>query len=100
MMGVVTGFLGAAPAIVWASGVLFVTAFFIMVPLAIWIYTLVFVFSSLWFIHFSLAALERLRNEQSTLSSATPVLVQEGPAPTGLLSSSSPPLPLDEGPKP
>lgn len=50
VMGVVTGFLGAAPAVVWASGVLFVAAFFILIPLAIWIYTLVFVFSSLWFI--------------------------------------------------
>ncbi len=100
MMGVVTGFLGAAPAIVWASGVLFVTAFFIMVPLAIWIYTLVFVFSSLWFIHFSLAALERLRNEQPAPSEAIAVLAQEGPVAVGLPSSSSPPLPLDEGPKP
>ena len=100
VMGVVTGFLGAAPAIVWASGVLFVAAFFIMVPLAIWIYTLVFVFSSLWFIHFSLAALERLRNEQAAASAVTPVFAQEGSGSIGRPVSSSPPLPLDEGPKP
>ncbi len=100
VMGVVTGFLGAAPAIVWASGVLFVAAFFIMVPLAIWIYTLVFVFSSLWFIHFSLAALERLRNEQAAASAAAPVFAQEGSGSIGRSALSSPPLPLDEGPKP
>ena len=100
VMGVVTGFLGAAPAIVWASGVLFVAAFFIMVPLAIWIYTLVFVFSSLWFIHFSLAALERLRNEQAAASAATPVFAQEGSGSIERPALSSPPLPLDEGPKP
>ncbi len=100
VMGVVTGFLGAAPAIVWASGVLFVAAFFIMVPLAIWIYTLVFVFSSLWFIHFSLAALERLRNEQAAASAATPVFAQEGSGSIGRPALSSSPLPLDEGPKP
>jgi hypothetical protein len=35
------------------------------VPLAIWIYTLVFAFSSLWFAHYSLAALERLRAESA-----------------------------------
>jgi MFS family permease len=62
-MGILTGYLGAAPSIVWASGVMFAAAFFILVPLAIWIYTLVFAFSSLWFAHYALAALERLRTE-------------------------------------
>lgn len=62
-MGILTGYLGAAPSIVWASGVVFAAAFFILVPLAIWIYTLVFAFSSLWFAHYCLAALERLRAE-------------------------------------
>jgi len=62
-IGIVTGYLGAAPSIVWASGVVFAAAFFVLVPLAIWIYTLVFAFSSLWFAHYALAALERLRAE-------------------------------------
>lgn len=61
VMGVVTGFLGAAPGVVWASGALFAAAFVILVPLAIWIYTLVFAFSSLWFTHYALAVLESLR---------------------------------------
>ncbi|MEG1770573.1 MAG: EI24 domain-containing protein [Comamonas sp.] len=60
-MGVVCGYLGAAPAIVWASGMLFLAAFWVLIPLAIWIYALVFAFSSLWFAHFCLAALEVLR---------------------------------------
>lgn len=63
-IGIVTGYLGAAPSIVWASGVVFAAAFFILVPLAIWIYTLVFAFSSLWFSHYCLAALQRLRDER------------------------------------
>lgn len=62
-LGVISGYLGAAPAIVWASGIVFVAAFFVMIPLAIWIYTLVFGFSSLWFTHYCLAALEKLRAE-------------------------------------
>jgi hypothetical protein len=33
----------------------------LLVPVAIWIYTLVFAFASLWFAHFSLTALQRLR---------------------------------------
>ena len=62
-MGVVTGLMGAAPSLVWASGALFAAAFVILVPVAIWIYTLVFAFSSLWFAHFSLAALQAMRAE-------------------------------------
>jgi hypothetical protein len=62
-IGVLTGYLGAAPSIVWASGALFAAAFVILVPLAIWIYTLVFAFASLWFAHYCLAALERIRAE-------------------------------------
>ena len=62
-IGVLTGYLGAAPSIVWASGALFAAAFVILVPVAIWIYTLVFAFASLWFAHYCLAALERLRAE-------------------------------------
>lgn len=62
-MGLVTGLMGAAPSLVWASGALFAAAFVILVPVAIWIYTLVFAFSSLWFAHFGLAALQALRGE-------------------------------------
>jgi len=64
-IGILTGYLGAAPSLVWASGALFAAAFVILVPLAIWIYTLVFAFSSLWFAHYVLAALEALRAESA-----------------------------------
>ena len=60
-MGVFTGLMGGAPSVVWASGALFAAAFVILIPVAIWIYTLVFAFSSLWFAHFALAALHDLR---------------------------------------
>jgi hypothetical protein len=62
-IGILTGYLGAAPGIVWASGALFAAAFVILVPVAIWIYTVVFAFSSLWFAHYCLAALEQLRGD-------------------------------------
>ena len=65
-MGVLTGYLGAAPSLVWAFGALFAVTFFVfLVPLAIWIYTLVFAFSSLWFTHYCLAALQALRQERA-----------------------------------
>ena len=63
-MGVVTGYLGAAPSLVWVSGAIAIVLAPILVPLAIWIYMLVFAFSSLWFAHFALAALAELRAEQ------------------------------------
>ena len=72
-IGVLTGYLGAAPSLVWASGVIFAAAFFILVPLAIWIYTLIFAFSSLWFAHYCLAALELLRSDGSAqMATAAP----------------------------
>ena len=62
-MGVITGLMGAAPSVVWASGAMFAAAFVILIPVAIWLYTLVFAFSSLWFAHFALAALHALRSQ-------------------------------------
>ena len=91
-MGVLCGYLGAAPSIVWASGALFAAAFVILVPVAIWIYALVFAFSSLWFSHYCLAALQAMRAEDDLRAAqATPVeldIVLDEPL-------SSPPLPHD-----
>ena len=64
-IGVLSGYLGAAPSLLWASGAMFVAMAPLLVPIAIWIYTLVFAFSSLWFAHYTLAALEQLRKKNS-----------------------------------
>ena len=64
-IGVFCGYLGAAPTLIWASGALLAAMFVILVPLAIWLYTLVFAFSSLWFAHYCLAALQVLRAEKA-----------------------------------
>lgn len=61
LMGVLTGYLGAAPSLLWASGAMFIAMAPVLVPMAIWIYTVVFAFASLWFAHYLLAVLERLR---------------------------------------
>lgn len=73
-IGVVCGFLGAAPSLLWASGALFAAAFVILVPVAIWIYTLVFAFSSLWFAHYCLAALQTLRANAALADRSEPAL--------------------------
>jgi hypothetical protein len=64
-MGVITGYLGAAPSLVWASGAMFIAMAPVLVPLAIWIYTLVFAFSALWFSHYALSALQAMRLTQA-----------------------------------
>jgi hypothetical protein len=84
-IGVLTGYLGAAPSIVWASGALFAAAFVILVPIAIWIYTLVFAFASLWFAHYSLAALEGLRAQSATVTPSP----SPAPAPLALADDAS-----------
>ena len=64
-IGIVSGYLGAAPSVIWASGAMFVALAPVLVPVAIWMYTLVFAFSSLWFSHYTLHALEQLRKKKS-----------------------------------
>jgi hypothetical protein len=64
-IGIISGYLGAAPSIIWASGAMFVALAPVLVPVAIWIYTLVFAFSSLWFSHYTLNALDQLRQKNN-----------------------------------
>jgi hypothetical protein len=65
-IGVITGYLGAAPGLVFAFGAMAVVFAPVLVPLAIWIYTLVFAFSALWFAHFCLGALADSRLKEDT----------------------------------
>ena len=67
-IGVVTGYLGAAPTLLWAaSAVTLVFAPFLIV-ISIWLYMLVFAFSSLWFAHYALAALAQMRLADAALA--------------------------------
>jgi hypothetical protein len=61
-IGVATGSLGAVPGLLWLGGVISVILFPVLAALAIWLYLLVFVFSGLWFQHYCLDALARLRS--------------------------------------
>jgi hypothetical protein len=71
LMGILCGYLGAVPSLIWAvSGVTAVIFAPFVVLLAIWLYTLVFAFSTAWFTHYALAALQTRR-------AAEPVIVSE-----------------------
>ena len=60
-MGVLTGYLGAAPSLLWAVSALTLVFAPFLILVSIWLYTLVFAFSALWFAHYLLAALRDLR---------------------------------------
>jgi hypothetical protein len=60
-IGVVCGYIGAAPSLIWAFGAMAVVFAPFLVLLAIWLYTLVFAFSTAWFAHYALAALQARR---------------------------------------
>lgn len=76
VIGVVTGYLGAAPSLIWAAGAAVLIFAPLMVAVAVWLYTLVFAFACLWFAHYALAALDAHR--RSLIVEVVPV----EPAPT------------------
>jgi hypothetical protein len=60
-MGIFAGYMGAAPSLLWAAGAVMLVLAPVVIVVAVWLYTIVFAFSALWFAHYTLAALERLR---------------------------------------
>jgi hypothetical protein len=68
--GLVTGYLGAAPSLLWAFSAATLILAPVLVVVSIWLYTLVFAFSALWFAHYLLAALAALRAEAAATAPA------------------------------
>ena len=60
-MGIAAGYLGAAPSLLWAVSAVALVFAPLLIVASVWLYTLVFAFSSLWFAHYLLEALERSR---------------------------------------
>jgi hypothetical protein len=65
-IGVVCGYLGAAPTLLWAVGAATLIFAPLLVLVSVWLYTLVFAFAALWFAHYALAALQQLRRAAPT----------------------------------
>jgi len=80
LMGTIAGFMGTAPTLVLGTGISAVIMFPLLAPAGIWIFTLVFAFTALWFAHFCLAALQILRAQRAT-PSAIPGDVEAASAP-------------------
>ena len=61
-IGVISGYLGAAPSLLWAASAMTLVLAPLLIVFSVWLYTLVFAFSALWFAHYALAALASQRS--------------------------------------
>lgn len=66
-IGVVSGFLGAAPTLIFSVSVTAVLFAPLLILVSVWLYTLVFAFSTAWFSHYALAALAARRGTTEVL---------------------------------
>jgi len=82
-MGVIAGYLGAAPSLLWAVSAMTLVFAPLLIVFSIWLYTLVFAFSSLWFSHYLLASLEWLRAPQAGDADQPPPLLIPAAVPSG-----------------
>ena len=74
IMGIVCGFLCGVPSMIWTLGMgVIIAAPFVMVPV-IWLYTLIFTFSALWFTHYALAVLASLRAAEVAMRAVQPAV--------------------------
>jgi len=89
-MGVIAGYLGAAPSLIWAVSAMALIFAPLLIVVSVWLYTLVFAFSSLWFAHYTLAALASLRVEREAPPVPPPPLVQTSALPAGEFSALPP----------
>lgn len=72
-MGVLCGYLGAAPSLVWALGATALILAPVLALVSVWLYTVVFVFAACWFTHYLLADLQALRRAAAAAAVAAPL---------------------------
>jgi hypothetical protein len=73
-MGLVCGYLGALPSLLWALSAATLIFAPVLLVVSVWLYTLIFAFASCWFAHYLLAALQRLRALATALEVPAPGL--------------------------
>lgn len=74
LIGIVSGYLGAAPTLIFSLNVMALMFAPFLIVVSVWLYTLVFAFSSAWFAHYALGALQQLRSR--TEPTAEPAAVE------------------------
>ena len=91
-MGVVCGYLGAAPSLLWAVSAATLIFAPVLVLLSVWLYTLVFAFAACWFAHYLLAELARLRAAGAVPVPPAPERVERLPAAKPPPADAPPPI--------
>lgn len=61
MIGIISGAMGTIPGILLSSSSMLAALFLVIVPIAVWLYTWIMIFTVLWFVHYALTALHQLR---------------------------------------
>jgi len=61
MIGITSGAMGTIPGILLSSSSMLAALFLVIVPIAVWLYTWIMIFTVLWFVHYALTALHQLR---------------------------------------
>lgn len=79
-IGVISGYLGAAPTLIFSMSVMAVVLAPFLILVSVWLYMLVFAFSTAWFAHYALASLQELRGRQADAASVVePPLIEPAP---------------------
>ncbi len=89
-IGVVAGYLGVAPSLLWAASAAALIFAPLLIVVSVWLYTLVFAFSALWFAHFCLAALSALRAEVAAEATAASTATRAPTVDTAIRISAPP----------
>jgi Etoposide-induced protein 2.4 (EI24) len=63
-IGVASGLMSTLPTLIWAWSIWLIVLFPVITAATIWIYAAILVFSALWFGHYCLHALQRMRDEE------------------------------------
>jgi hypothetical protein len=84
VMGILTGFLCGVPSMIWTLSVTMLVIAPLVLVFVIWVYTLIFTFSALWFTHYALSALATLRAAETAMRAVQPGPATAMPAAHGL----------------
>lgn len=74
LMGIVCGYLGAVPSLLWAASAATLIFAPLLVLVSVWLYTLVFAFAAAWFAHYALRALQQLRDAEPPSTPSSEVI--------------------------
>jgi hypothetical protein len=77
VIGILTGFLCGIPSLVWTLSPSLLILAPLVVIVCIWLYTMIFTFSALWFTHYALTELERLRAAEIRMAAVQPAMAAQ-----------------------